>query len=189
MQKLRARSCAIITGIETVLTDDPNLTVRLSKEELGVENIPKQPKRVVLDTNLRISPSAKILNNAQDVIIYTCTDDKQKLARLIELGVEVVKTNLVEHNVDLDFVMNDLAQREINEVLVEAGSTIVGNLLEHKLVDELTVYMAPHIMGDAGFGLAKIHSIQDMQDRIEFDISASRIIGTDLKLQLIPNYK
>jgi len=188
VQKLRAKSCAILTGIETVLNDDPMLTVRLGKQELGIEIAPEQPKRIILDTQLRIPPSVKILNNAKDVIIYTCSDDKHKIAVLNQLGAEVVKTSLVTKNVDLNFVMNDLAGREINEVLVEAGSTLIGSLFEHALIDELIVYMSPHIMGEASFGLAKINSIKNMQDRIELEISQTRIIGTDLKLQLKPKY-
>jgi len=190
VQKLRARSCAIMTGIDTVVADDPNLTVRLSSEELAIENHIQQPKRVILDTDLRISSSAKVLNQAEDedVIIYSCAAENKKSIKLKKNNVEIVITKKVNNHVDLNTVMNDLAKRGINEVLVEAGSTLVGSLFENKLVDEMIIYMAPHIMGDASFGLAKLDSIQVMQDRIEFDISQTRKIGKDIKLQLKPQY-
>lgn len=184
VQKLRARSCAIMTGIDTVIADDPRLTVRLEEEKTI-----QQPVRVILDTHLRVSPTAKILENADEVIIYTCTNDNKKIAELVELKAQVITTELLNDNVDLEFVLRDLANRGINEVLVEAGATLIGSLLENKLVDELIVYMAPHIMGDASHGLAKVESILTMQDRIEFDVCQTRKIGNDLKIQLKPNYK
>lgn len=190
VQKLRARSCAIMTGIDTVVADDPSLTVRLSSEELAIENHIQQPKRVILDTDLRISTSAKVLSDAEDedVIIYTCATENRKYAKLKKNNVEIVITKKVNNHLDLDSVMTDLAEKGVNEVLVEAGSTLVGSLLENKLVDEMIIYMATHIMGNASFGLAKIDSIQAMQDRLEFDISHMRKIGKDIKLQLKPRY-
>lgn len=188
VQKLRARSCAIMTGIETVIADDPNLTVRLSKEELSIETQLTQPKRVVLDTRLRISSKAKILKHAEEVIIYTCATDNEKISKLKKLKAEVVSADLINDNVDLEFVMKDLGKRGINEILVEAGSTLVGSLLERQLVDEMVVYMAPHIMGDASHGLAKLGSIQSMQDRIELDVVQTRTIGNDFKITLKPKF-
>lgn len=190
VQKLRARSCAIITGIDTVVTDDPNLTVRLSNEELAIENHIQQPKRVILDTDLRISSSAKVLNQAEieDIIIYTCAAESKKSTELKKRNIEIVIAEMTNKHVDLNMVMSDLADKGVNEVLVEAGSTLVGSLFDNKLVDEMVIYMAPHVMGDTSFGLAKLESIQIMQDRIEFDISQTRKIGKDLKLQLKPQY-
>lgn len=187
VQKQRARSCAIMTGIDTIIADDPSLTVRLSNEELGIVDNIQQPKRIILDTQLRISPSAKVLNQAEDVIIYTCVENR-KSAELKMQNVQIVIAKKTANHVDLDAVMKDLADRGINEVLVEAGSTLVGSLFENKLVDEMIVYMAPHIMGDASLGIAKLDSIQSMQDRIEFDISQTRKVGKDIKLQLKPQY-
>ncbi len=188
VQKLRARSCAIMTGIDTVVTDDPSLNVRLNEEDLGVEDHIEQPKRVILDTDLRISSSAKILNQTGDVIIYTCAAENKKSTELKKHNVEIVITKKTNNHVDLNAVMNELEKRDINEVLVEAGSTLIGSLLENKLVDEMIIYMAPHIMGDASFGLAKLDSIQAMQDRIELNICQTRNIGNDIKLQLKPKY-
>ncbi len=186
VQKLRARSCAIITGIDTVLADDPKLTVRLSKHDLGIDQDIQQPKRVILDSQLRISANAKILNQAEEVIIYTCSQDNEKLETLRKLNVEIVKVNSTNEHVDLVAVLEDLAHREFNEILVESGPTLVGSLLKEKLVDEMIIYMAPHIMGDEGQGLAKFLPIHSMQDRIELQINDLRKVGADIKLQVKP---
>lgn len=187
VQKQRARSCAIMTGINTIIADNPRLTVRLSNEELGIVDNIRQPKRIILDTQLRIQPSAKVLNQSDDVIIYTCVENR-KSTELKLRNVKVIMVKKTANHVDLDAVMKDLADRGVNEVLVEAGSTLVGKLFENKLVDEMILYMAPHIMGDACFGMAKLDSTQSMQDRIEFEISQTRKVGKDIKLQLKPQY-
>ena len=192
VQKLRARSCAILTGIETVRIDNPKLTVRLSPDDLSIEPGFKQPLRAILDSKLRIPLNSKILNNPNEVIIYTskdCTAEKlSKINMLQDMQIEVINSETVNSEIDLAFVMKNLAQREINEVLVEAGPTLVGSLLTDTLVDELIVYMAPHIMGASGNGLAKLDFIQSMQDRIKLEICQLRKVGLDLKLQLKPKY-
>jgi len=187
VQKLRAKSCAIMTGIDTVLADDPSLNVRLTKNDLNIESDVKQPKRIILDTHLRIPTNAKILNEPENVIIYTCVAESEIPTELKSINVEIVNLKYAD-KVDLKSVMSDLAKREINEVLVEAGSTLVGNLFDHQLVDEIIMYIAPHLMGDAGFGLAKLTAIQSMKDRINLEIIQLRKIGNDIKLQLKPNY-
>ncbi len=189
VQKLRARNCAIMTGINTVIADDPNLTVRMTSSELDVRGNISQPKRVILDTNLRVSLDAKVLQNGDEVIIYTCADENDKsIALKKNMNVEVVQTVKTNNHVDLEFVMNDLAQRGFNEVLIEAGTTLVGSVLENQLVDEMVVYMAPHMMGNASRGIADLNFIQKMQDRIKFDFSQVRKIGSDLRLELKPDY-
>ena len=188
VQKLRARSCAILTGIDTILADDPRMTVRLSKHELGIDQNIQQPKRIILDTQLRIPTNAKILNQAEDVIIYTCSKNNEKLETLNALNVEVVQLSSVHQHVDLTAVLEDLAQREFNEVLVESGPTLVGSLLKEKLADEMVIYIAPHVMGDDARGLTKYLPIHSMQDRIDLEINDLRKIGTDIKLQLKPKF-
>ncbi|MEM7402066.1 MAG: bifunctional diaminohydroxyphosphoribosylaminopyrimidine deaminase/5-amino-6-(5-phosphoribosylamino)uracil reductase RibD [Pseudomonadota bacterium] len=184
VQKLRARSCAILTGIETILLDDPSLNVRIKQSELGIEKEIQQPIRIILDTQLRITQSAKILHEAGEVIIYTCSNDDKKLSALNDLNIEVVQIENDETGISLKSVMTDLSSREINEVLVEAGSTLVGSLLRVKLVDEMIVYMAPHIMGSEALNMASISVIEAMQDRIHFKIQDVRRIGPDLKITM-----
>ena len=91
VQRLRARSCAVMTGIETVIADDPNLTVRLNKDQLGLDHNIAQPKSVILDTHLRIATDAKILKSPEEVIIYTCAEKNEKYAQLENNGIEIVK--------------------------------------------------------------------------------------------------
>ena len=190
VQKLRARSCAIITGIDTVLADNPRLTVRLSNQELGLEQNIQQPTRVVLDTHLRIPIDAQVLNSPKEVLIYTVSKDSKKLEKLRAQNIEVVKVEQSQsgNNIDLNTVMQDLAKREINEVLVESGPTLVGSLLDKKLVDEMIIYIAPHILGESSKSLAKLDSISTMQDRVNFQICQTRKVGQDIKLQLKPQY-
>jgi diaminohydroxyphosphoribosylaminopyrimidine deaminase/5-amino-6-(5-phosphoribosylamino)uracil reductase len=188
VQKLRARSCAMLTGIDTILADDPSLTVRLNKNELGIDGVFQQPKRIILDTQLRIPLNAKVLKSPSDVIIYTCLDDSEKSAVLRKQNIEIVSSNMVNNSIDLNQVMSDLAKRGFNEVLVEAGSTLVGSLLDNKLIDEMVIYMAPHILGNDSLGLAKIIPVQSMQDRLHFTIDQTRKIGSDLKLIIKPKY-
>lgn len=189
VQKLRARSCVIMTGIDTVIADDPNLTVRATPDELGIDNNFQQPRRVILDTNLRISPNANVLKNGEEVIIYTCVDDNDASNTLKNNKIDIKQVKKSGKNIDLGAVMKDLADRGVNEVLVEAGSTLVGSLLEHNFVDEMIIYMAPHMLGSANMGMANLGYIENMQDRIEFDYCQVRMLGNDVKLQLKPKSK
>lgn len=188
VQKLRARSCAIMTGIDTVIADNPSMNVRLTRDQLEINNAFRQPKRVVLDTHLRINPNAKILQTPEDVIIYTCADKSEKYKLLESNQVEVVTVASSGERVDLQLIMKDLAARSINEVLVEAGPTLVGSLLKYGLVDEMIVYMAPQIMGHTSNGLANVDFIKNMNDCVALEFSQLRKIGPDLKLQLKPKH-
>lgn len=186
VHKLRARSCAILTGIETVLMDDPALTVRLSKDDLGLSDHFEQPSRVILDTHLRVSANAKILNQSGKVIIYTCSSNKEKIAALKNEAIEIVITRLDDKRIDLNEVLLDLAKREVNEILVEAGPTVVGSLVEQQLFDEMILYIAPHLLGDASRGLVQLQSIMSMQDRIDLQRIETNIVGDEIKVKLKP---
>lgn len=188
VQKLRASSCAILTSIETVLSDDPLLNVRLNKNDLALGNEINQPKRVILDTQLRIPLNANILKSSNEVIIYTCSNDNKKISNLKNLNIEVIQAERDKYHINLNYVVHDLADREINELLIEAGSTLVGSFLVNKLVDEIIIYQAPHIMGNTSLGLAELTSIKTMQDRIQFYIQDYRKIDQDMKLTLKPHF-
>ncbi len=186
VQKLRARSCAILTGIGTVISDDPSLNVRLSEKELGITAQFEQPLRVVVDSHLRIPIDAKLLNLPGKVIVYTCSTDKEKIAALKNVNTEVVIVSFEKKHVDLTELMSDLAKKGVNEILVEAGPTLVGSLLEQNLADELTIYIAPHLLGDASKGLANLPSIITMQERINLKLLETNIIDTDIKIRAKP---
>lgn len=184
VQRLRARSCAILSGIGTVLADDPQLTVRVSGEALGLSQEPEQPLRVVLDTGLRIPHDARVLHAPGRTVLYTCSQDAQRIAALQGEHVEVV--TLKQRPLDLAKVMQDLGSREINEVLVEAGATVVGSLLKQGLVDEMIIYIAPHLIGESGRGLAELPLISSMQERLGMLIEDVTVIGDDIRLRARP---
>ncbi len=170
----RARSCAVLTGIGTVLADDAQLTVR------EVETT-RQPLRVVLDSTLRMPLSARILQGG-NVLLYTATQDAQKIAALEQAGAQVAVLADAQGRVDLAACLRDLAARGINEVLVEAGHTLNGALLQAGLIDELIVYLAPQLLGDMARGMAQLGELTRLEQRVELDWQDVRSVGKDLRL-------
>jgi len=176
VQRLRARSGAIMTGIGTVLADDPSFTVRDASLDVG----DRQPTRVVLDNDLRMPLSAEMLVLPGKTIVYCVSDKKQQA--LIDAGVEVVMVGQNEGQVDPAEVLSDLARREINEVLVEAGPTLAGNLMSNGFVDELVIYQSPHIMGSETMGMFETPSWTELADRKTLDIIDVRRVGSDTRI-------
>jgi diaminohydroxyphosphoribosylaminopyrimidine deaminase/5-amino-6-(5-phosphoribosylamino)uracil reductase len=174
VQHWRARSCAVLTGIGTVLADDPRLDVR----EISTQ---RQPLRVVLDSALRISPKARILKDGQ-TLIYTSREQGDELAALRAGGVEVATLAGADGKVDVSAVLRDLAQRGINEVLVEAGRTLNGALLKAELMDEMVLYLAPQLLGDAARGLADLGELTHLQQRVDLQWQDVRQVGDDLRI-------
>jgi diaminohydroxyphosphoribosylaminopyrimidine deaminase/5-amino-6-(5-phosphoribosylamino)uracil reductase len=183
VQLLRARSSAVLTGIGTVLSDDPSMNVRLTAEQLGIDGDIRQPIRVVVDSHMRFPSDAKLCKLDGDVLILTAADTLNDVA-----GGEVVKTQAAEDRVDLDAAMSLLAKRQVNEVHVEAGATLNGALLKKRLVDEVVIYMAPCLMGDEARGLFSLAGLSEMKDRVHLDIQDVRAIGKDLRITARPVY-
>lgn len=175
VQRLRARSSAILTGVGTVLADDPSLTVR------DVE-IKRQPLRVVVDGNLSMRADARLLRLPGKTLVVTAADDADYAEPLLEAGAEVMVLAAGAGRVDLALLMQDLAVREVNELLVEAGATVCGALLEAGLVDELVLYLAPHLLGSSARGLFNIPALESMADRIALDIVDVRAVGKDWRI-------
>jgi diaminohydroxyphosphoribosylaminopyrimidine deaminase/5-amino-6-(5-phosphoribosylamino)uracil reductase len=177
---LRARSSAIMTGIDTVLADDPSLTVRLE----GDADAPfLQPLRVIIDSRLRIPPTAKLLDLPGETLILTGSTDAGKEALLARPGVSVDTLPLnAAGQLNLQHVLHYLGGAGINEVHVEAGAVLCGALLADRLVDELLIYMAPHLMGDAARGLFALPGLQHMTQRITLSIQDVRAVGKDLRI-------
>ena len=173
----RARSCAVLTGISTVLADDAQLTVR------EVETT-RQPLRVVLDSALRLPVNARILGteNSPEVLVYTATNDAEKIVALEKAGAKVVVLPAGNVQVDLAACLQDLATRGCNEVLVEAGRTLNGALLQAGLIDELIVYVAPQLLGDMARGMAQLGELVQLDQRIELDWQDVRSVGKDLRI-------
>lgn len=189
VQRLRAESSAILTGISTVLADDPSMNVRLSAQQLGIEAV-RQPKRIVLDSQLKMPAQAKIFASEGDAaggecIVYTAANVDDKAGYSFE--IETIRTQ--NGRIDLHALMENLAGREINLLHVEAGSVLCGALLKNDLVDEIIIYMAPHIMGDAAKGLFHLPGLEQMKDRVSLKIADVRSIGNDIRICARPENK
>lgn len=182
VQKMRARSSVVLSGVDTVLMDDPSLNVRITAAELGVEGEVRQPKRVVLDSQLRIKSDAKLLSLDGDTVVVTV---KQKD---FGLPCRVVKLDESDGKLDLGAVMSWLAEEQANEIHVEAGATLAGALLSNQLIDEIVVYVAPHIMGHGARGLFNLPGMDKMSDRVTLNIMDVRQIGKDLRITAVPEY-
>jgi diaminohydroxyphosphoribosylaminopyrimidine deaminase/5-amino-6-(5-phosphoribosylamino)uracil reductase len=174
VQHWRARSCAVLTGIDTVLADDARLNVR----EVATD---RQPLRVVLDSHLRMPTTASMLQGGK-VLIYTALHDAQKADALGKAGAEVVVMAGDAGRVDLPAAVGDLARRGCNEVLVEAGSVLNGALLNAGLVDELLLYVAPQLLGDMARGAAALGELTALAQRLELEWRDVRQVGRDLRI-------
>lgn len=173
VQHWRARSCAVLTGIGTVLADDAQLNVR----DMAVT---RQPLRVVLDSHLRMPSGARILQGGGKTLIYAVQGEQS--AALRNAGAEISVLPDAAGRVDLEAMLRDLAQRGINEVLVEAGSTLNGALLRAGLVDELLLYVAPQLLGDTARGIAQLGELTALEQRIDLDWQDIRQVGADLRI-------
>jgi diaminohydroxyphosphoribosylaminopyrimidine deaminase/5-amino-6-(5-phosphoribosylamino)uracil reductase len=185
VQRLRARSDAIVTGIGTVLADDPSMNVRLAAGDLpGVvtEGYLPQPLRVVLDGRLRMPAGARMLGLRGKTLVLTQIEDPAREVALAGAGAEVVRLPACQGDLSLPAVLDELGRRQINEVLIEAGPTLAGAAVAAGLVDELVIYMAPHIMGDAARGLLHLPGLEQMADRIPLSISDIRAVGSDWRI-------
>ena len=182
VQKLRARSSAVMTGIGTVLHDNPSLNVRLSADALGTPGAVRQPLRVVLDSQCRFPRDAGMLKLDGNTLLLTSCENTESWAEKLE----VVQLPAANGRVDLPAAMDLLAQREINEIQVEAGAVLNGALLEAGLVDEIIIYMAPHLMGDNGRGLFHLPALRHMDQRIGLQITDIRAVGQDWRISAIP---
>lgn len=174
---LRARSSAILTGIGTVLADDPALTVR--RTDLG-ELLP--PARVVLDSRLRTPPVAQLLRQPGRTHIFCQQADAARQAALAAAGASVEVLPGASGRPDLAALAARLAELEMNEVLVEAGPGLNGALLAAGLLDELVVYLAPHVLGSDGRGMFDLPPLAGMAERHAFTLAEARRVGGDLRL-------
>lgn len=175
VQTLRASSSAILTGINTVLVDNPSLNVRLETDVL-------QPIRVVLDSQLRMPLDAKIQTLTGDCWVLTCSNNPNKKNALETVGFKVFVLPEKQGRLDLKAVFIFLAEQEINDVLVEAGSLLNGALLEEDLIDEWVIYVAPVILGDQGRGLFHLPKLHNIVDKKHLSLQQVQPIGNDVKL-------
>lgn len=174
-QAWRARACAVLTGIGTVLDDDPLLNVRLPDS-------PRQPALVVLDSQLRTPAQARLWQVAgRRVCIATAVTDAARQQPLQARGAQVLALPGDDGRVDLPALLAHLARQEVNELHVEAGHRLNGALLRAGLVDELLLYQAPRLLGD-GVGIADLGPLAGLDQALAFDWHAIERVGPDLRL-------
>ncbi|HKL52230.1 MAG TPA: bifunctional diaminohydroxyphosphoribosylaminopyrimidine deaminase/5-amino-6-(5-phosphoribosylamino)uracil reductase RibD [Wenzhouxiangellaceae bacterium] len=171
----RARAGAVLTGIETVLADDPGLDVRLA----GFE---KKPLVVIADSRARLPASARLLGTGAPVL-QACVQDDSAVPEGCE---RVVLPRGPDGGIALDVLLGLLAERGINELHVEAGPSLTGALLCQGLVDELLVYQAPCLIGADGGAMLRLPGVEKLDQRLHFQMLERRVVGSDLRLRLAP---
>jgi len=190
VQKLRAQSSVIVTGVESIIHDDSSLTVR--EDQLGLADakqiVEQQPLRVILDSSLRTPKTANIFKQPGRTVVATCLSNNERIKELEAVGAEVVVLPSDNGRVSLIALLKWLAATEqSNDVLVEAGATLAGACLQQGVVDELQLYMAMKLLGSDArptFALP----LTKMSEQIELKQIDSRMLGNDLKLVLQPVY-
>jgi diaminohydroxyphosphoribosylaminopyrimidine deaminase/5-amino-6-(5-phosphoribosylamino)uracil reductase len=174
VQRWRARSCAILTGVGTVLADDPQMNVR--EFDIG-----RQPLRVIVDSHLRTPASAKIVQGG--ALIVCAKLDETQAAALQAKGAEILVLPNTQAKVDLEALMRELATRGINELHVEGGSQLNGVLLELGLINELLLYMAPVLLGGETRGMFDAPVLSEMAQCRRLNIQELTHIGQDIRIR------
>lgn len=184
VQQWRARSCAILTGVGTVLADNPSMTVRLDSEA----ETHLQPLRIIVDSTLKTPIDAKILAGG-NVLIAFAHDADNKSTALLAAGAELLCIPNEQGKVCLKTLLAHLAAREINEVLCEGGEGLNGALLAQNMIDELLIYYAPKLMGGAAKNMFAMPAFTAMQQAVDLQILDVRHIGSDIRLRAKPVLK
>jgi diaminohydroxyphosphoribosylaminopyrimidine deaminase / 5-amino-6-(5-phosphoribosylamino)uracil reductase len=181
VQRYRAQSAAILTGIDTILIDNPGLNLR------NIDSGSRQPLRVILDRKLRIPKDAKILALPGETIIFTVYGCPDREKALVNDGIQVIR---IDGSGEKDFLINVMhflaKEQQINEVLVECGATLAGSLLSAGLLDELILYVAPVIFGNQARPLFNLPGLDSIDDKFQFEFYDIRMIGKDCRITLKP---
>lgn len=175
VHRLRAEAGAVLTGSETVLADDPALTVRHGE-------ISRQPDRIVLDTRLRVPATAQVWREGARRFVYAVEPDELSAARLRARGVVVRGVDAAADGVDLAQVLAHLAEAQVNEVLVECGPRLAGAFLRSGLLDELLLYLAPSLLGDGARPFARLPGLERLDQKIGLTFRDVRQVGPDLRI-------
>jgi len=183
VQHWRAQSGAVLTSAATVIADDPRLDVRIET--------PRQPMRVVLDRRRALRKSARVLAAPGDVLVFAAPTRERKAGPSDErLGnARVERIRVARSHLDLQAVFARLAELEVNDVLVEAGSRLAGALFAASLVDEWLLYLAPKLLGKEAKPLAALARLTRLDAAPEFELLDSKVVGPDLRLRLKPKGK
>ncbi|MGC2037058.1 bifunctional diaminohydroxyphosphoribosylaminopyrimidine deaminase/5-amino-6-(5-phosphoribosylamino)uracil reductase RibD [Paraburkholderia caledonica] len=179
----RARASAVLTGIGTVREDDPRMTVR-------AVDTPRQPQRVLIDSQLEVSPQAQILAGAPTLIFCGNLDQRHsgRAQALRERGAEIVQLANAAGKVDLPAMLKVLGERQVNELHVEAGYKLNGSLLREGCVDELLVYLAPSLLGIDSMSMFNLSAPETLEGRVKLAFHNVERIGEDLRIlaRLVP---
>jgi diaminohydroxyphosphoribosylaminopyrimidine deaminase/5-amino-6-(5-phosphoribosylamino)uracil reductase len=167
-----------MSGIGTVLADNPSLTVRNPDDSLAE----RQPLRVVLDPHLSTPVEAKFLKQPGNSLIVTATEEPEIQEQLERAGAEVIYLPNGPDAIDLQALMPVLSEREVNEVMLETGAILSGAALRAGIIDEIVVYMAPKLMGDGARGLFHTPGLESLADAVELSISDMRAVGDDWRI-------
>ena len=174
VQQWRARSCCVLTSASTVLMDDSSLNVRLP--DFSDEY---QPTRAVLDGQLKTKGSEKIFNLPGESIVYTLVSNEP-----IGQREDILFVNAKNGHMALDDITTDLANKEFNEVLIEAGPNLNGAFLNQGLIDEIIVYLAPSVLGNSSRGMFELPMLNELSESFRFYMESIDQIGTDLRIVL-----
>jgi diaminohydroxyphosphoribosylaminopyrimidine deaminase / 5-amino-6-(5-phosphoribosylamino)uracil reductase len=174
----RARSCAVLTGIGTVRDDNPQLTVRALETS-------RQPRKILVDSRLEVPIDAKIFDGSE-VLIFCASADQEKRVALKDKNATVVELPDDTGKVDLAAMAQELGKRGMNEVLIEAGTKLNGSLIQADLIDELVIYLAPHLMGDQARGMFGMPELTALSERRALTIVDIRQIGNDIRITARP---
>jgi diaminohydroxyphosphoribosylaminopyrimidine deaminase/5-amino-6-(5-phosphoribosylamino)uracil reductase len=180
VQRLRARSSAIVTGVQTVIDDDPSLTVRAGELDVKESRLASEVERfiVVLDPEKRIPVSAKLLNNPNTIL--ATLEDPANSKKLPVTQIRLPDDGA--RRIDLRALLLKLASMDCNEVLFECGANLAGSLINDRLVDEIIIYMAPKLMGQGARSLMNINGLTDMRDVPGLEFTDVRNLDGDLRI-------
>ncbi|MDT0628831.1 bifunctional diaminohydroxyphosphoribosylaminopyrimidine deaminase/5-amino-6-(5-phosphoribosylamino)uracil reductase RibD [Alteromonas sp. W364] len=181
VQQERASACAILSGADTIIADDPQLNVREAElqetTKTRFSKRQKQPLRVIIDGKNRLNSRYNLFNDGQEVLVFNTEHNPQ----LKEANCQQIQLNKKGDFVDLKEVMNNLAALQINRIWTEAGSSLCGALFEQGLVNEFVLYQAPMLLGNKAKGTINIHSLTELDDAIALESLEITQLGNDLK--------
>jgi len=179
VQYFRARSSAVLTGIGTILADDPAMNVRIEESN-------RQPLRAVLDSTLRTPLEARVIHRQGAVLLIATQDDPQKRQLLERKGVEVALLPSSTARPDLNAVLELLGARGANELWVEAGAVLAGAFVRERLFDELIIYLAPTLLGPDARPLMQLPALAVLEDRLRLRFAECVAVGDDLRITAVP---
>ena len=183
VQMMRAQSSAVLSTAKTVIADEAALNVRLDPQDLKQQREVRQPVRIIIDEDLMLQGDERLFSLDGEIWIFTGNSDEEKQASLKQKNVRIFYQNKdADGSLDLNKILQKLAELEINEIHTECGAGLSGALLQRKLVDEVVVFMAPCLLGDQAKGLFDLGEISIMSDRLELEIKDVRQVGNDMKL-------